>query len=94
VRRGRITKAGNAHLRTQLIESAWCYQHRAQIGATLRRRQQDAGPATTARSWTAQQRLCARYRRLSARKTSRNVVTVAIARELAGFLWAEMTTTN
>jgi hypothetical protein len=94
VHRGRITKAGNAHLRTQLIESAWSYQHRANLGPTLRRRQQHAGPATVARSWTAQQRLCARYRRLAARKTSRNVVTVAIARELAGFLWAEMTATD
>lgn len=94
VRRGRITKAGNAHLRTQLIESAWCYQHRPAIGAILRRRQHQAGPATVARSWTAQQRLCARYRRLSAHKTSRNVVTVAVARELAGFLWAEMTATD
>jgi hypothetical protein len=28
---------------------------------------------------------------LSPRKTSRNVVVVAVARELAGFLWAEMT---
>jgi transposase len=90
--RGRITKAGNAHLRTQLIESAWAYQHRPQLGVTLRRRQHDLDPATTARSWTAQQRLCARFRRLAARKTSRNVVAVAIARELAGFLWAEMTT--
>jgi transposase len=91
VQRGRITKAGNAHLRTQLIESAWCYQHRPNLGLTLRRRQQQAGPATVARSWVAQQRLCARFRRLATRKTSRNVVTVAIARELAGFLWAEMT---
>jgi transposase len=91
VRRGRITKAGNAHLRTQLIESAWAYQHRASLGAVLRRRQDGVDPATAARSWTAQQRLCARFRRLSSRKTSRNVVTVAIARELAGFLWAEMT---
>jgi transposase len=91
VRRGRITKAGNAHLRTQLIESAWAYQHRATLGAVLRRRQQGVDPGTAARSWTAQQRLCARFRRLSARKTSRNVVTVAIARELAGFCWAEMT---
>jgi transposase len=48
-------------------------------------------PATAARSWTAQQRLCTRFRRLSARKTSQNIVAVAIARELAGFLWAEMT---
>jgi transposase len=94
IHRGHITKAGNAHLRTQLVESAWCYQHRPTVGVTLRRRQQQAGPATVARSWTAQQRLCARYRRLAARKISRNVVTTAIARELAGFLWAEMTATG
>ena len=93
VHRGHITKAGNAHLRTQLIESAWSYQHRPTIGVALRARQRGATPATVARSWAAQQRLCARFRRLSARKTSRNVVTVAVARELAGFLWAEMTTT-
>ena len=68
VHRGRITKAGS-------VESAWCYQHRPNLGLTLRRRQQHTGPATVARSWTAQQRLCARYGRLAARKTSRNVVT-------------------
>jgi transposase len=92
VHRGRITKAGNAHLRTQLVESAWAYQHRPNLGLVLRRRQERAGPATIARSWAAQQRLCARFRRLSTRKTSRNVVTAAVARELAGFLWAELTT--
>jgi transposase len=91
VHRGHITKAGNAHLRTQLIESAWAYQHRPALGVGLRARQRGATAATIARSWAAQQRLCARFRRLSARKTSRNVVTVAVARELAGFLWAEMT---
>jgi transposase len=91
VHRGHITKAGNAHLRTQLIESAWAYQHRASLGAVLRRRQDGVEAATAARSWAAQQRLCARFRRLSPRKTSRNIVVVAVARELAGFLWAEMT---
>ena len=34
--------------------------------------------------------LPARFRRLAARKDSKNVVATAIARELAGFLWAEM----
>ena len=92
VRRGHITKAGNTHLRTQLIESAWAYQHRPTIGMRLRARQRGLTPATIARSWAAQQRLCTRFRRLGAHKTSRNVVTVAVARELAGFLWAEMTT--
>lgn len=91
VRRGHITKAGNTHLRTQLIESAWAYQHHPNLGVTLRRRQEHVDAATVARSWGAQQRLCGRFRRLNARKTSRSVVAVAIARELAGFLWAEMT---
>jgi len=91
VHRGHITKAGNTHLRTQLIESAWAYQHHPNLGVTLRRRHERVDAATAARSWSAQQRLCARFRRLNARKTSRSVVAVAIARELAGFLWAEMT---
>jgi transposase len=91
VHRGHITKAGNAHLRTQLVESAWAYQHRASLGVVLRRRQDGVDPATAARSWTAQQRLCGRFRRLAARKNSNSIVNVAIARELAGFLWAEMT---
>jgi hypothetical protein len=43
-----------------------------------------------ARAWAAQLRLCGRFRRLAARKNSKNVVATAIARELAGFLWAEM----
>src|SRR6266536_5595602 len=91
VHRGHITKTGNGHVRTQLIESAWSYQHRATVGVVLRRRQAHADPDTIARSWAAQQRLCARFRRLLARKASKNIVVTAIARELAGFVWAEMT---
>jgi transposase len=90
-RRGHITKAGNVHLRTQLVESAWAYQSRPSLGPTITRRQQGLPPEVTARSWKAQQRLCGKFRRLDARKTNRNIVVTAIARELAGFLWAEMT---
>ena len=39
-------------------------------------------------SWKAQGRLCKRYRQLVARGTHAHSVTVAIARELAGFMWA------
>ena len=92
--RGHITHAGNAHLRTQLVESAWCYRYPAKVGQQLQRRQAASPPDTLARSWAAQQRLCGRYRRLAARKHIRTVVITAIARELAGFLWAEMTATT
>jgi transposase len=88
--RGRITKAGNAHLRTQLVESAWAYQHRPAVGAALRQRQQGVGADTAARAWAAQVRLCGRFRRLAQKKNSKNVVATAVARELCGFLWAEM----
>jgi transposase len=91
VHRGRLTKAGNAHLRAQLVESAWAYQHRPAVGVQIARRQQGLPPQVAARAWAAQQRLCARFRVLAARKNIKSIVAAAIARELAGFLWAEMT---
>src|SRR3954451_24148057 len=90
-RRGHVTKAGNAHLRTQLIESAWAYRSPATIGAGLRARHEGVPAETLARSWTAQQRLCGRFRRMAERKNVKTVVATAVARELDGFLWAEMT---
>jgi transposase len=89
--RGHITRAGNVHLRTQLVESAWAYKSRPNIGGELRHRQEGLGRDTVARAWSAQVRLCGRFRRLDERKTNRNIVVTAIARELAGFIWAEMT---
>ena len=89
-RRGSITKSGNAHLRWQLVESAWSYQHRPRVGPVIKQRQERCSEATVARAWAAQLHLCSKFARLSARKSSRNVVVTAIARELSGFLWAEM----
>jgi len=90
VHRGRLTKAGNAHLRRQLIEAAWAYRHRAHVGKVMAARHRGLDPAVVARAWRAQCRMCGRFRRLSARKDSQSIVAAAIARELAGFLWAEM----
>jgi transposase len=90
-RRGGITHAGNTHLRAQLIEAAWSYHHPPRVGVTIQRRHQGLNPAVVARAWTAQLRLCGKFRRLDARKTSRKIVVTAVARELAGFVWAEMT---
>jgi transposase len=88
--RGRITKSGNIHLRTQLVESAWSYQHRPAVGPMIKKRQERCGVDTITRAWAAQLHLCSKFRRLAERKSSRNVVVTAIARELTGFLWAEM----
>ncbi len=71
--------------------SAWALQHRPGVGVEIARRQQGLEPEVVARAWAAQQRLCARFRVLAARKHVKPVVAAAIARELAGFLWAEMT---
>jgi transposase len=89
--RGHITKAGNVHLRTQLVEAAWAYQHRPYVGGEIAKRHDGLAPEVVARAWAAQLRLCGRFRHLAAKKNIKSVVAAAIARELAGFLWAEMT---
>lgn len=90
-RRGSITKAGPEGVRTALVESAWAYRHRPAVGAVLRRRQDGADPGTLARSWKAQQRLHATWKKLDSRGRPGGIAVVAVARELAGFVWAEMT---
>jgi hypothetical protein len=57
----------------------------------LAKRQERCDPDTIARAWRAQLHLCGKFRRLAARKTSKKTVATAVARELVGFLWAEMT---
>jgi transposase len=89
--RGGITHAGNGHLRTQLVESAWAYKSRPAVGAVLTRRHDGLDPQVVARAWAAQLRLCGKFRRLDERKANRKTVVTAVARELAGFFWAEMT---
>lgn len=88
--RGRITKAGNAHLRRVLVEAAWQYRHRPAVGPQLRRRQSGAAPLIISQAWRAQHRLARRYRRLVARGKPKSVVITAIARELTGFVWAAL----
>lgn len=61
------------------------------VGAPiLQKRVEKVPPAICDIAWAAQVRLCARFRRLAARKLPHNKVVVAIARELAGFVWAIM----
>jgi transposase len=85
--RGGITKTGNMHARKALIEAAWTYRHAARIGDQHQRRQADLPESVRDIAWKAQARLCGRYRRLMAKGKKATVVTVAIAREIAAFLW-------
>jgi transposase len=87
-RRGSITKTGNTHVRRMLVEAAWAYRFRARISRALLQRQEGLPQSIRDIAWSAQVRLCARYRRLWARGKSKAVVTTAIARELCGFIWA------
>lgn len=86
-RQGSITKCGNGHARWMLIECATHYQYDAKVSETLSRRQAGQSREVKAISWRAQNRLCYRFRRLSARRMHRNKVVVAVARELIAFIW-------
>jgi transposase len=88
IRRGGITKAGNGRARRVLIEGAWTYRFPARMSRLLQERQAGLTKAVCDIAWKAQVRLCARYRKLMARGKRQAVVTVAIAREMAAFLWA------
>ena len=87
-RQGAITKTGNSSARRALVEAAWAYRYPARVSVGIARRQSELSKTITDLAWKAQLRLCARYRRLSARGLPRNKIIVAIARELSGFVWA------
>jgi transposase len=85
---GGITKTGNSSARKVLVEAAWTYRHSAGLGVDHQRRQKDLPEPVRDIAWKAQTRLCARFRRLLAKGKRNTVVVVAIAREIAAFLWA------
>jgi len=87
-RQGSMTKAGNTHARRVLVEGAWAYRSPAKVSRHLQLRLEKQPKVIQDIRWKAQVRLCKRYRRLVSRGKHANVVTVAIARELTGFMWA------
>ena len=87
-RQGAITKAGNTHARRLLVESAWSYQLPARLAPAKLARIEHLPKPVRDLAWKAQVRLCARFRRLKASTRSPNIAVVAIARELAAFVWA------
>jgi transposase len=87
-RQGPITRCGNRHLRRILVEAAWHYRHRPTLSKELRRRSQPVAIGVRRIAWEAQKRLNKRlYHLIHKGKSSQKAIT-AVARELAGFIWA------
>jgi transposase len=87
-RQGSITKAGNSAARRMLVEVAWHYQHSARVSPIIAARQSELPKEVTGIAWAAQLRLHAKFKRLVARRVMKTKAVVAVARELAGFVWA------
>jgi transposase len=88
IKRGPITKAGNRRARRTLVECAWSYQHPPRIGIAKQEKVAAAPPKVREIAWKAQSRLNRRYRALIRRGKLKTVAITAVARELAGFVWA------
>jgi transposase len=87
-RRGGITKAGNGLARTALVEAAWTYRFPARLSHAIRQRSAALPEPLRDKAWAAQVRLCRRSRTFAHRGMPSPKIVTAIARELAGFLWA------
>ena len=87
-RQGSITKAGNSVARRMLVEVAWQYQHSPRVSPIIATRQDQLPKEITDIAWKAQLRLNAKFKRLVARRVMKTKAVVAVARELAGFVWA------
>ncbi|KGC70112.1 transposase IS116/IS110/IS902 family protein [Burkholderia pseudomallei] len=86
-RQGGVTKAGNSYARKLLVEAAWSYRHAAHVGPQIQLRHEGLPKEIIDRAWDAQVRLCRKFRKLVARGKNVNIAAVAVARELAGFIW-------
>ena len=87
-RQGSITKAGNSAARRMLVEIAWHYQHSPRVSPVNAARHDRLPKEVTDIAWKAQLRLNAKFKRLLACRVMKNKAVVAVARELAGFVWA------
>ncbi|HKC19534.1 MAG TPA: IS110 family transposase [Candidatus Dormibacteraeota bacterium] len=88
---GSITKTGSSIARRLLVEAAWHYARRPVIGRELASRQAGQPDHVLQISRRAQRRLHRTHHRFKERGKPANVATIAVARELAGFLWAAAT---
>jgi transposase len=81
-RRGEITRTGNSHLRFLLVEAAWHYSRHQP------KPEPEPEGALEHLVWRARRRLHRRYAHLLFKGKCAAEAVTAIARELAGFVWA------
>ena len=86
--RGSITKTGNKHVRSILVESAWHYMKPHRVSGAVKRRREKVSPEVLQIARKAEYRLQRKFQTLLLRRKPSQVAAVAVARELAGFLWA------
>jgi transposase len=86
--KGHITQTGNAHDRRVVVEAGWHYRHRLGLSRALRQRRKGQSAEVLAIAKRADLRLSQKYHRLLNQGKRPVVAVVAVARELAGFIWA------
>ncbi|MFH1798644.1 MAG: IS110 family transposase [Candidatus Omnitrophota bacterium] len=91
-RRGRITRAGNKRIRRLLIESAWHSRHRVGLGEEFQKRIVNQTDEVKQIAIKAQKRLHNKYWKMIEKGKCKQKTCAAVARELAGFIWALMRT--
>lgn len=87
-RRGGITRTGNSRVRRLLVEAEWNYRFLPNMSPAIRRRNEPVAEGVRLIAWRAQHRLHRRLVRLKARGKEHKKAVTAVARELAGFIWA------
>lgn len=87
-RQGAITRCGNRHLRRILVEAAWHYRHQPLMSKAMRERNQGVADGVRQIAWNAQKRLNKRLCHLVWAGKCMQKVIIALARELAGFIWS------
>jgi len=87
-KRGSITRCGNVIVRRLLVEAAWHYRHKPSRSRAITLRNENLPKRVQDIAWKAQERLHRKYMKLLMSGKPKNKVCVAVARELAGFIWA------
>jgi transposase len=90
-RQGRITKAGNSHIRKLLTESSWHYPRPVTVGKGLSERRAGTSEPVIGRADKAMRKLHDTYYRMIHHRKNACVAITAVSRQLAGYIRGVMT---